>query len=230
MLPGAAHDFPDSSTGAPPRRRRFRGLNACAPIHITQQRLPHWVQEGVTYFVTFRLADAVPVQLQQQWQQEREAWLRFHPEPWTTEVEDEYRRLFPERMDQWLDAGMGECHLRCAELRDAVERHVRHFDGERYDVDAFVLMPNHVHLLVTPRAGQALFELLKAIKGTSARTCNKLLGRTGNSFWMEDSYNRIVRDSEELTAFRRYIEANPVRAGLRPGEFTLSMQNVLYVE
>lgn len=227
---GAAHHTVNPSAGAPSRRVLFRGLNSHTPVHITQQRLPHWVQEGVSYFVTFRLADSVPVHLQQQWQHEREAWLRFHPEPWSVEVEADYRRLFPERLDQWLDAGMGECHLRRAEMRDAVDRHMRHLDGQRYDVDAFVLMPNHVHLLITPRTGQELFALLKGIKGTSARTVNKLLGRTGASFWMEDSYNRIVRDSEELIAFRKYIEANPVKASLRPEEFTLAMQNILYVE
>ncbi|HEY5895437.1 MAG TPA: hypothetical protein VIT91_19625 [Chthoniobacterales bacterium] len=65
------------------------------------------------------------------------------------------------------------------------------------------------------------------MKGVSARNCNRLLGRTGEPFWMEDAYNRIVRDAAELWAFRQYIEANPVKAKLEPGEYTLAMREVL---
>lgn len=194
---------------------------------MSRNHLPHWTQGGVTYFVTFRLADSIPAGLLRQWQNEREAWLRWHPEPWRREVEAEYRERFPERQDEWLDAGGGECLLRRTDIRAEVERCVVHFDGERYDVDAFVLMPNHVHALVTPREGFALFEVLKGMKGVSARNCNRMLGRTGGAFWMDDAYNRIVRDAEELWAFREYIDQNPVKAKLRPDEFTLAMRSAL---
>lgn len=208
----------------------FRGYDQFNPVHRARRNLPHWTQSGATYFITFRLGDSIPIALQQQWAQEREIWLRFHPEPWDAAAEAEYLERFTERMEEWVDQGFGECYLRRSDIRAGVEKHLLHFDGERYDVDAFVLMPNHVHALLRPRDGHELFDLLQGIKGTSARTCNKLLGRTGTTFWMEDSYNRIVRDAEELFGFRRYIAANPVKAKLVEHEFTLVMNDVLYVE
>ena len=213
-----------------PRRVLFRGFNPRGDVRIARHHLPHWTQPGATYFVTFRLGDSVPATLLNEWREERETWLRWHPEPWSCEVEAEYRERFTERQEAWLDAGFGECHLRRADIRAQLGGHVTHFDGVRYDHDAWVLMPNHVHALITPRGGHHLFDLLKGIKGTSARTCNRLLGRTGCTFWMEDSYNRIVRDAEELMALRAYIAANPSVANLREGEFTLVMNVVLEIQ
>jgi len=215
-------------TGA--RRVLLHGFDPYTDTAITQRHLPHWTQPGVTYFITFRLGDSIPLDLQRQWQAEREAWLRHHPEPWEATVEAEYHARFTREQDEWLDAGMGECHLRRRDIRSQVEMNLAHFNGQRHDLDAYVLMPNHVHALLIPRDGQSVFELLKGIKGVSARWCNQLLDRTGETFWMEDSYNRIVRDAEELWAKRRYIEQNPTIARLRPDEFTLVMNEALYVE
>ena len=205
----------------------FHGLDKFGEVRMTRHHLPHWSQGAVTYFVTFRLGDSVPLAHQRQWLEERETWLRWYPAPWSQEVETEYRARFTERQDEWLDQGMGECHLRRPEIRGEVERCLLHFDDVRYDLDAFVVMPNHVHALLAPREGWALFDLLKGIKGVSAWNCNRLLRRTGQAFWMEDAYNRIVRDIAELSAFREYIEANPVKASLRPAEYTLAMREVL---
>ncbi|MBX7209773.1 MAG: transposase [Verrucomicrobiaceae bacterium] len=210
------------------RRIKFQPFNPGREIEIKQRNMPHWTQEGVAYFVTFRLADSIPAALLNDWIRERDIWLQWNREPWSKEQREEYAERFGDRMEQWLDAGMGECVLRAAEVRAQLETHVLHFDGERYDIDCFVLMPNHVHLIVVPRPGERLFDILKGIKGTSARTCNKLLGKTGTTLWMEDSYNRIVRDVDELIAFRRYIERNPAQANLRDEDFTLVMNDVLY--
>jgi REP element-mobilizing transposase RayT len=192
--------------------------------------MPHWTQAGATYFVTFRLGDSIPVHLQRRWLHEREIWMNWHPEPWSAEVDAEYRARFTEKMEFWLDAGHGDCHLKRPEIRRQLFKHVFHFDGESYDLDACVIMPNHVHLLIKPRDGHDLFNILGGIKGTSARTCNRLLGRTGTTLWMGDSYNRIVRDGEELLAFRDYIRQNPIKAKLREDEFTLVMNDVLTLE
>ena len=73
----------------PPEMQELRFFNPYADIRQTKNRLPHWQQEGAVYFITFRLADAVPSRLLAQWESEREAWLRVHPEPWSTEVERE---------------------------------------------------------------------------------------------------------------------------------------------
>jgi hypothetical protein len=94
-------------------------FNPYADIRFTANRLPHWQQEGAVYFVTFRLADAVPHQLRTQWESERQSWLRVHPQPWSGEVEREYHKRFSGAIERWLDAGHGSCILRrrdCAEI------------------------------------------------------------------------------------------------------------------
>jgi len=180
--------------------------------------------------VTFRLADSIPQSRLLAWQHERVTWLRFHPSPWSAEVEKEYHKHFTERIEDWLDAGAGECHLRRPDVRDTAERHLLHFDGRRYDLDAWVLMPNHVHCLITPRAPHSLSKVMQGIKGVSANTCNKLLVRTGQTFWQDESHDHIVRDAGELERLRRYIADNPIKSRLRESEYTLSLREVLYVE
>lgn len=204
----------------------FRGFDEHADVQRRQRNLPHWQQPGTCYFITFRLGDALPQHLLEQWRNERAIWLRWNPEPWTQKQRDEYHAQFTERQDEWLDAAHGECHLRRAGVRELVRVSVMKFDGIRYDVDAFVLMPNHVHLLWHMREGFDLAKELKGLKGATARACNVLLGRTG-TFWMDESYDRIVRDAEELGAFREYIARNPVSAGLKPHEFALEIFNRL---
>jgi REP element-mobilizing transposase RayT len=129
-------------------------------------------------------------------------------------------------MQEWLDAGMGACHLRRPDVRAEVELCLLHFDGKRYDVDAFVLMPNHVHAVIKPAAGYDLSMLLQGIKGVSANRCNRLL-RDKSAFWMDESYDHIIRDAEELAAFRNYIAGNPAKAGLKPDQYSLQLRNVL---
>ena len=73
---------------------------------------PHWQQKGATYFITFRLADSVPIHLRTQWEEECQVWLRFHPEPWDAETEQEYHKRFTAAIERWLDAGHGSCILR----------------------------------------------------------------------------------------------------------------------
>jgi len=87
-------------------------------------------------------------------------------------------------------------------------------------------MPNHVHAIIAPRDGYNLSKLLQGIKGVSANRSNKLLRMEG-AFWMEESYDRVVRDAKELTAFRDYICENPKKAGLKQHEYSLQLRNIL---
>jgi putative transposase len=98
--------------------------------------------------------------------------------------------------------------------------------GKRYDIDAFVLMPNHVHAVIKPAVGYDLSTLLQGIKGVSAKRCNKLLEHK-STFWMDESYDHIVRDLKELVVFRNYIAGNPAKAGLEPEEYSLQLRNAL---
>jgi putative transposase len=96
-------------------------------------------------------------------------------------------------------AGIGHCHLH-----------------------AWVIMPNHVHLLFTPQV--SVPKLLGSLKAASAKRANLLLGRTGQPFWQDESYDRLVRNDEEFRRIQRYIENNPVTAGLavKPEEYAWS--------
>ena len=97
----------------------LRFFNPYAEIRQTENRLPHWQQEGAVYFVTFQLGDAIPSHLRNEWENDREAWTRVHPEPWNAEVEREYHQRFSGAIEQWLDAGHGACLLRrsdCAQI------------------------------------------------------------------------------------------------------------------
>ncbi len=87
----------------------LRFFNPFAEIRHTENRLPHWQQQGAVYFVTFRLADAVPLNLRTQLENERATWLRLHPQPWSAESEQEYHQRFTGAVERWLDAGHGAC-------------------------------------------------------------------------------------------------------------------------
>ena len=176
--------------------------------------------------VTFRLADSLPQALLRQWRNERGIWLRLHPQPWSAHEEREYEARFVGRIQEWLDAGIGACHLRRPEVREEVEFCLMQFDAKRYDIDAFVLMPNRVHVIIKPTSGYDLSTILQGIKGVSANRCKKLLGHK-SAFWMDESYDHIVRGAKELRAFRYYIGKNPDKAGLQPEEYSLHLRNVL---
>src|SRR5437773_1347543 len=210
---------PSAITGETPV---FRGLDEDGDIKIARRHLPHWEQEGATYFVTLRLADSIPNTLLTEWHDELQTWLKFHPRPWDHKTAKEYERRFVDGPEKWLDRGHGECHLRNQRLAAIVANALRHFDRERYRLDAFVVMPNHVHVLVQPKSGHSLSEILHSWKSFSAHSINKALHRKGD-FWMEESHDRMVRDFEELERYRDYIKENPVAAKLGEGEFILEL-------
>jgi len=195
-------------------------LNPYADIRHTENRLPHWQQKGAVYFVTFRLADAVPTQLLNRWENEREGWLRVHPEPWTPEIELEYHRRFSGAIERWLDAGHGACLLRQRECGQVVAETLRHFEGERVVMISFVVMPNHVHALFVLNPEWPLEKLTQSWKRFAAREINKLLDRTG-SFWQRDYFDRLIRDEHHFANCVRYIRRNPEKAKLPGNEFIL---------
>ena len=198
----------------------LRFFNPFEEIRKTANKLPHWQQPGATYFITFRLADAVPVALRAQWLAERDSWLAHHPEPWSTTVEQEYHERFSARMDAWLDAGHGECVLREQVCRGFVEATLRHLDGEDYLHHAWVIMPNHAHVLVSLSADAKLEDVVGAWKSVSARRINQHLCRKG-TLWQEDYFDRLIRDAGHFENCVRYIRRNPEKAKLREGSFTL---------
>jgi len=217
------------------------GLPACPPTQETpatfipfkndspdtaksRRHLPHWQQNGCTYFLTFRLADSIPFDEIIRLKEDLAAWKSHHPEPWDFATYQEYQQRFHDGPEKWLDQGHGECLLTNPELRDIVANALHHFDGERYILDSFVVMPNHVHVLVKPLQDHTLSDILHSWKSFTAKEINKATGRSG-SVWQSESYDRIVRDWENLLNARDYIERNPSK--LKADTFTLGIAKPL---
>lgn len=206
-------------------------------IEIRQRNLPHWRQPGATYFVTFRLGDALPRRILDKLRSDRRRWLEEHgviavrqaipgrpssaaASRFLSESYRAYRVWLSEQIENYLAAGYGACWLRSSDVREIVENSLAHFDGERYTLDDYVIMPNHAHAIVTPRDEIDLSSVMHSWKSYTANRINRLVGRKGR-LWQDESYDHIVRDEDELIGYRRYIADNPRRARLRDGEYSL---------
>ncbi len=184
--------------------------------------LPHVKREGAAYFVTFRLVDSLPKEVLLRFEHEHAEALRsaLTNGESTEEIHRELRR----QIERYLDTGAGECHLRRPEIADMVADALRHFHGEQYQLDDWVVMPNHVHSILWPRPNFTLSEILKSRKRHIARQANLILGRTGETFWQRESYDHWIRNEAEQERIRRYIRGNPVAAKLcaRPEDWKWS--------
>lgn len=190
------------------------GFNPHHEIHQTRRRnYPHWKQDGCTYFVTFRLADSIPQPRIKEYEELRRKWEEHHQPPYSKQERERFSELFSERVNEWLDEGAGSCCLRNPDISKIVANTLLHFDGERYELDEWVVMPNHVHLLVRPLDGYELPDILHSWKSFSAHVINNALKRTGK-LWQPESYDHIVRDMDELSRIRNYIWNNPQKAGI----------------
>jgi REP element-mobilizing transposase RayT len=179
-------------------------------------RLPHWESEGGVYFVTFRLADSLPQKALQQIRFSRRdspataAQMRRQ----TSESERKrLKKLHARRIERFLDAGAGECYLRNPLVAEAVIGALKKFDGDRYRLFAWCLMPNHVHVVFQPFQGHALAAILQAWKSFSGKHANRILRREGE-FWQREYYDHLIRNEEEFAHAVRYTLENPSKAGL----------------
>ena len=161
-----------------------------------RRRLPHCSDTERPVFLTWRLFGSLPPH----------RWFRGGTLP--------SGKAFV-ALDRLLDEGRTRpFHLRRPELADMVVAciHYNAQDLRHYVLHTFVVMPDHVHLLVT--AEVSLPKLTKSLKSITAKRANAMLGLTGRPFWQEESYDHVVRHEREFERVRRYIEENPVRAGL----------------
>jgi len=173
-------------------------------------KLPHWQQGTVMQFVTFRLGDSLPAEELTVLKEEKEVWRKLNPEPWDEETRVEYHRRFTARLEEWLDQGHGSCLFRGESNRKIFAEVLGHDDGGRVEHHAWVIMPNHVHLLFTPH--YPLEKLIAAWKSISARRIGK------GSVWQRDYRDTLIRDSRHFANVVRYIRRNPVK--LPQGTFT----------
>ncbi len=178
--------------------------------------MPHWQQGEAWVFVTWRLGDSLPKAKLDRWKEERAIWLSHHPEPWDEKTEAEYHERFSSQIDEWLDQGSGSCVLKDPANAKMVADALRHFDGERYEIASFVVMPNHVHVLFRPLGKHTLPEILKSWKGFTAREINKRIGKTG-ALWQDEYWDRLIRNERHFFKVAEYIRENPVKAKLEGG-------------
>jgi REP element-mobilizing transposase RayT len=118
-----------------------------------------------------------------------------------------------QRIEHYLDSGAGRCWLSQPEIAETAENALLFFEGQRYGLEAWVVMPNHVHALFTPMAGHSFSEILHSWESYTSNEANRLLGRSGE-FWFPDYYDRFIRDERHFARAVEYIEMNPVAAGL----------------
>jgi len=123
-------------------------------------------------------------------------------------------RLFSERIERYLDAGFGACFVRDPRVARLVVSALRHFDGRRYRLLAWCVMPNHVHVVFEALTGRSLAEILQSWKSFTAKEANRVLRRSGD-FWQREYYDHIVRNAVEFRRIVRYVIENPARAGFR---------------
>jgi REP element-mobilizing transposase RayT len=191
----------------------FQGLDPHRPLDVYHRHLPHWRQPGATYFVTFRLADALPHEKLQFLKRLRDEWERTHPAPRSHEDWQAYARQVTNSAERWLDEGYGKCYFRERRWAEDLRQRLHFFQDQRYFLSCWAIMPNHCHAVIQPFDTFALEDLLGAMKGVTARHLNAAFGSSGK-VWEEESYDRIVRDEQHLWRVIQYIGHNPRLAGL----------------
>jgi putative DNA methylase len=202
---------------------------------VTRRNLPHWYVPGAMHFVTYRLADTIPNAVLHDLRQKRQA--RLHKKPTAgmslaTHQANTHKQFFAE-YDAYLDRGGTVNWLASPAIAAMIRGNLYHHNGSKYDLLAYCVMPNHVHVLLQPRYTAAqppsdaeasepderpdhqspLSEVMHSLKSYTAHEANKLLRRSGQ-FWQHESYDHWVRDEDELERIVKYIAWNPARANL----------------
>lgn len=212
-------DEPESGTGVP-------------PVSVITKRygayLPHWTRDAAWYSVTFRLWDSLPQHLIESWLFERKNIVKTAEQmkrPLSKHEEARLAHLYSENVERYLDAGFGSCYLKDERIGREVAHALLHFEGQRYNLAAWCVMPNHVHAVVRPFAGMTntggtpvpqfeLPDILHSRKSFTAKEANKLLRRSGD-FWQAEYYDHLIRDETDFAHAVRYVLNNPTKAGLK---------------
>lgn len=162
--------------------------------------LPHFDNEEVIQFITFRLFDSVPENVIQQWKVELD---------WHEEIKADSTEAFElrNRIETYADAGHGQCFLKDERIAILVENALLHFDRQRYELFEWCIIPNHVHLLCKTYPEWNLDHIIHSWKSFTAHKANKILNRTG-PFWMPDYFDRYIRNQEHFLKTAEYIRNN----------------------
>ena len=199
-----------------------------AEIHWHEHCRPHWSQAGAVVFITFRMHDSIPREVLNRWEREKQEWLR--PRGRTTaahwsfvvptlpeEERNAFQKTFNRCREEFLDTCHGRCLLKQPELSKIVAESLLYFDGQRYRMGDFVVMPNHVHLLAVFPSAEMMKEQCDSWLHYTAFRINQAIGETGK-LWQQEPFDHLVRSSKQYEYLRRYIADNPRKAGLADRE------------
>jgi REP element-mobilizing transposase RayT len=164
--------------------------------------LPHFDGRAIPQFITLRLFDSVPSGVLKRWKRELAS-----ADSKSTQI------LLQTRIERYLDQGFGDAYLKIQRVAEMVQNDLLYDDGERYRLSSWVVMPNHVHFLLTRFESVELADLMQSFKSLTSHKANQLLRRKGQ-FWMPDYFDRYMRNAEHFAKTVRYIENNPIKARL----------------
>ena len=200
-----------------------------AELLVHDRLRPHWAQAGAIVFVTFRTRDSIPSEVLARWDREKNEWMHTRglltKRHWSEVLPDlderlrgQFNKQFNRTREVFLDTCDGRCLLRRPELAKIVSDSLMHFDGIRYRMGDFIVMPNHVHFLAAfadPDSMEAQFDSWLHF---TAYQINQTIGATGH-FWQQEPFDHLVRSEQQYDYLRRYIADNPKKANLQSGEF-----------
>ena len=189
-------------------------------IHVTvsnyyRRNLPHWHPSGVSIFLTWRLDGSLPLGVIEKLRVMRRELRDRTREVLQVDRLVEYKKLFA-RVDAILDrASTGPLWLSDKRIANVVQDALVNRYARLYYLWAYVVMANHIHVLLKPKNHDtSISTITKNVKGYSSREANRLLERTGQRFWQDESFDHWSRNPSEFARIVKYIENNPVKAGL----------------
>jgi REP element-mobilizing transposase RayT len=167
--------------------------------------LPHFDGGETAQFITARLFDSVPQEILAKWREQLKQESRIN----NFDAESAFRQ----RVEMYLDKGYGNCFLRNKAVAEIVQNALIFHNGQKYQLHSWVIMPNHIHFLLSPKKDFSLSEIVHSIKSFTAKEANKVLNRRG-IFWQHEPFDRYIRNNKHFSNVIRYIEENPVKAKL----------------
>ncbi|NNF00080.1 MAG: transposase [Pyrinomonadaceae bacterium] len=163
------------------------------------RKLPHFEGGEIPQFLTARLFDSLPQKSIEEWRIKLK--------------KDRSDAAFRKRIEKFLDAGYGECFMSRPEIATVVQNTLLFYNQVKYNLISWVVMPNHIHVLLKPYEGVKLSDITQSIKSYTAHRANRILNRNGR-FWQAETFDRYIRNRKHFLSVIKYIEDNPVKAKL----------------
>jgi len=198
-----------------------------ADVAIEARLRPHWSQAGAIVYITFRTIDSIPKEVLRRWEREKNDWMRVrgHSGHWSELLpslsltdQELFRSEFSNTREMCLDECHGRCFLRQRRFSEIVSDSLLHFDGVRYRMGDFVVLPNHVHLLAAFADEDQMRKQCESWTHYTAFQIHHILKEKG-PFWQPEPFDHLVRSLDQYEYLRRYIADNPKKANLNSDEY-----------